>query len=298
VVVIPLDAAKLYLRWGLSPLPIKRGEKAPKIAGWRHFKCEPGDVARWFGRPCNVGVMLGAQSGGIVDVDLDCPEAIELAPQFLPVTRTFGRASKPASHWIFRAEPLVGTAQFRDPEGGMLCELRSTGGQTVFPGSVHPSGEAIEFTDISVRFAVVDGADLRARVGQLAAAVLLRRHPNPTDAIKALAARWRGEVKAPPVTRNPVRPTSLDVAERARRYLAKMPPAIEGSGGSKQTYTAALALVKGFGLPPPDAFALLAEYNATSCRPPWTEKQLLQKIASAVVSDLPAGYLLDRKLAS
>ena len=39
----------------------------------------------------NIGILLGSLSGGVVDVDLDCPEAIAIAPIVLPQTVTFGR---------------------------------------------------------------------------------------------------------------------------------------------------------------------------------------------------------------
>ena len=39
----------------------------------------------------------------IVDIDLDCMEAIKLAPYFLPATSMkYGRQSNPTSHWLFK----------------------------------------------------------------------------------------------------------------------------------------------------------------------------------------------------
>ena len=80
------------------------------------------------GRAMNIGVLLGDASGGLADGDLDCPEAIALAPVFLPPTRTFGRESKPRSHWLYIAKGAP-TVKFEDPAGkGMLVELRANGG--------------------------------------------------------------------------------------------------------------------------------------------------------------------------
>ena len=57
----------------------------------------------------SLGILLGAPSGGLVDVDIDAPEALALRDRFLPPTRSrFGRpnenivigiasASRPAS---------------------------------------------------------------------------------------------------------------------------------------------------------------------------------------------------------
>ena len=81
------------------------------------------------------------------------------------------------------------------------------------------------------------------------------------------------------------------IITRARNYLAKLPPAIAGSGGDAATYKAALALVRGFSIPPPQALPLLVEWNA-ACLPSWTEGELRAKLASAARSATPAGYLL------
>lgn len=83
------------------------------------------------------------------------------------------------------------------------------------------------------------------------------------------------------------------VIDRARKYLSKMPPAIQGSGGSTATFNVIVVLIKGFGLSDSDAMALLLEWNAT-CQPPWLEHDLRDKIVSAHRdSRKPLGYLLN-----
>ena len=57
----------------------------------------------------------------------------------------------------------------------MIVELRSTGAQTILPGSVHPTGEAITF-DADGEPARVDGDHLLTAVRHLAIAALLVRH--------------------------------------------------------------------------------------------------------------------------
>ena len=85
----------------------------------------------------------------------------------------------------------------------------------------------------------------------------------------------------------------VDVVERARRYIAKCPPGISGQGGHDATFHVAALLVHGFALGEGEAMMLLAEFN-TRCQPPWTERELRHKIASAVRGQhaLPLGYLL------
>lgn len=72
----------------------------------------------------------------------------------------------------------------------------------------------------------------------------------------------------------------MTTIERARAYLTKMPLAVSGQGGHTAAFNAATATAIGFDLSDDDALAILSEWNA-SCAPPWTERELRQKIASA-----------------
>ena len=85
----------------------------------------------------------------------------------------------------------------------------------------------------------------------------------------------------------------MTTLERAALWLAKVPPAISGSGGHNSTYTAAVGLVHGFQLGYGDAMTLLAEWNL-SCQPPWSDKDLAHKLreASSRTHDKPAGHLI------
>ena len=147
----PLDAARDYLARGWQPLPLPARAKAPRTRGWQHLRLTEPELAEHFGgTPGNIGVLLGEPSGGLVDVDLDSPEALALAERLLPPTASrFGRPSKPGSHRLYVAHPLPETEQFIDAgvdgtrPGAMLVELRATGAQTVFPPSVHPGGESV-----------------------------------------------------------------------------------------------------------------------------------------------------------
>jgi hypothetical protein len=70
------------------------------------------------------------------------------------------------------------------------------------------------------------------------------------------------------------------VLERARRYLATVPPAITGEHGDVRTFRVCCRLVRGFRLSDHEALALLTEWNAR-CEPPWTTRDLLQKVGHA-----------------
>jgi len=148
-----LDIARHYLSLGWKPIPVPRGQKNPVIKGWGTMKVTLDNVEKHFnGGAQNIGVQFGEISGGLADVDLDCEEAIRLAPRLLPETNAiFGRLSKPLSHYLFvtQATDDKGSMRLKDADNATIIELRMGGGkkaaQTVFPGSVHTSGEAISW---------------------------------------------------------------------------------------------------------------------------------------------------------
>lgn len=73
---------------------------------------------------------------------------------------------------------------------------------------------------------------------------------------------------------------SRDVVERARRYLAALPPAVSGQHGDVATFRACCRLVRGFLLSDDEALSLLHEWNAR-CEPLWSERELIDKIRRA-----------------
>ena len=83
------------------------------------------------------------------------------------------------------------------------------------------------------------------------------------------------------------------IIERARRYIAKMPPGIEGQNGSAATFKVACTLARGFDLDREAAMSLLEEWSNQYCVPPWEDHELRHKLRDAMASNLPLGYLLD-----
>lgn len=166
-----------YLALGWAVVPIDPQAKTPVHRDW------PAKAAARAFRPedfegRNVGVVLGAVSGDLVDVDLDSYAALALAADFLPgPTLTFGRASNRASHWLYRSPGATSEKLwFPAGDGRELVEIRANnvsggcGHQTVFPGSVHRSGELIEWDDPDAELLEVDAAELRWAVARLAVA--------------------------------------------------------------------------------------------------------------------------------
>jgi hypothetical protein len=159
-------------------VPIPPRQKSPRIAGWQSREFAASD----FAPGGNAGLILGPRSGEIVDVDLDCAEAIALAGLYLPPTgAVFGRASKLRSHRLYIA-PGAAYEGFTDPSTGRtLLELRAAGRdggahQTLIPPSVHPSGEAITWEGDTIAPAALEARRLQRRCAWLAIGCLVRRY--------------------------------------------------------------------------------------------------------------------------
>ncbi|NBW13664.1 MAG: hypothetical protein EBR82_37260, partial [Caulobacteraceae bacterium] len=88
----------------------------------------------------------------------------------------------------------------------------------------------------------------------------------------------------------------MELSERIRIYVDKMPVAVSGQGGSNACLTVACVLVHGWGLSLVEAMPFMQEYSQR-CSPPWTEKELQHKLRSAEKkpSDKGRGYLLQKK---
>jgi hypothetical protein len=147
------------------------------MRGWPNLRVAELNAAQYFAGEQNIGIILGKPSSGLTDVDLDCAEAMELATILPPTDAIFGRASKPSSHRLYRVEGTAPTLKLSDPiSGNMLLEIRGDGGlQTVFPPSIHPSGERIEW-ETDGPPAAIEAAELCKRAKWLAAACLVRRY--------------------------------------------------------------------------------------------------------------------------
>ncbi len=72
----------------------------------------------------------------------------------------------------------------------------------------------------------------------------------------------------------------VDVLERARRYVAAIPPAVAGDHGDVHPFRVCCRLVRGFALEDRDALAVLQEWNLR-CQPPWSEAELQAKLEGA-----------------
>jgi hypothetical protein len=293
-------------------------EKKPTYARWGTYSKEPAD----FAAGDMIGVIAGPLSEGKRDahatiiIDLDALEAVDQADEFLPATSMEeGRPSKPRSHRYFLvpldsipewaqspAEQAAAAAEaetghpgpfkkaFQRDDGTTAIDFIGTGGQAVCPPSAHPSGERREWTGGAPgEPAVVPFPDLWLAVCRLAEACGCK----PPS---GLAWPWE-ERPDPPRNVFTARATGprASAEERAVRYLERIPGAVSGRGGHRQTFYAARVIVYGFDLGPELGFRILKERFNPLCKPEWTDRELWHKVQDAdrLPYHKPRGWLLN-----
>ncbi len=282
-----------YRRRGWAVARIQPGQKRPTESDWTLRSCEPEEFLDGWG----VGIQAGALSGNLVCVDIDCYGALAEADKYLPGTGLVeGRPGKPRSHrWYVVTDLLEGftstrgvgggpaTKQFsrHRGKGGRVVDFIGTGGQAVVPPSLWAKDgrqEAREWHCFGEP-AVVGHEELLTAVAKLAA-VFGARNSIWEGRGAARTSRGRRAAAAAVADCEPLPIPAHDAARAARKYVAKMPPAVQGQAGDSQTWTVACTLVRDFSLSPADALPILAEYNRR-CLPPWPMPELVRKLEAA-----------------
>ncbi len=268
-----LEIARRYTAGGWSVIPIPFRSKKAVLPGWPALRLTDADLPAHFnGEPQNIGVLLGEPSGWRIDVDLDHPRAVELAPQYLPATSAiFGRPSKRRSHWLYHVTAPVATKKHKSKSAGMIVELRSTGTQTVFPGSVHETGESIEWEGSRHGVpAAVDPALLCEAVKCLANAVLVE-------------VGERSKPTAPRLTNagtSAARTSSQDQAARCVAAMRRMKMA-DHNDGSGRLHAAACRTVE-HDLDDSTALSAIRAYAVERPFPrDWSDAEILQRVRDA-----------------
>jgi len=102
----------------------------------------------------------------------------------LPTPRRHGRPGVGTSHYWYVARGIDKSERWLDTDGKVLVELRSTGGQTVVPPSLHPSGERLYW--------LIDGqtSDLPGEPPPAVEPELLRLAARSTATAALLARHW------------------------------------------------------------------------------------------------------------
>src|SRR5262245_15611580 len=178
-------AFRAYAVRGWSGIPVYPRSKRPIGNGWDQLRLGSNDADR-IDPAGNIGIILGVASSNLHDVDLDSGETVRLASRYLPDTDSiFDRPSKPDSHRLYFVEPALDRHAFKDPiTDEMQVEIRGNGCQTIFPPSVHPSGERIRWERDGQPTRLPAQALLDA-VRRLYAAAMLERRRSGASASKA-----------------------------------------------------------------------------------------------------------------
>jgi len=269
-----LDTAIEYCRRGWSVVPIPYRSKNPGYTAWQQSRFKEDELADQFGgQPKNIGVLLGEPSGWLIDTDLDHPRAVELADQLLPPTNAiFGRPGNPRSHRLYVAKSPVATKKHRSKSAGMIVELRSTGLQTVFPPSVHESGEPITWEQDDPQPAEVDPQILLDAIQKLA------------DTVK-IELGERATPKAPKPS--PAKPRATNHPPRSKDAIASCVDAMlrmtmtDHNDGSGRLFAAACRVVE-HNLSDLDGVAAIRDYARQRPFPTdWTDSQIVDRIRDA-----------------
>lgn len=119
-----LEAAGEYTRRGFYTVPIPLGENHPTIRAWQKMRLGLKDLKKSFSGAWGVGLLL--KPSKLLDVDLDCPEAVAAAKVLLPPTGMVrGRRGNPSSTTSITS-PLLGKisrslTRVNGPEESVPC---------------------------------------------------------------------------------------------------------------------------------------------------------------------------------
>lgn len=273
-----VEAARDWAQLGFTPMAVC--DKKPLARSWQTLNAD--DHLAWIdAKPAEqIGVRMGRQGDGriLIAVDVDGPEGaqslatLERELGALPSTMeqlTGGGGRHLVYEWptTHASEcPTVSASKL-----GAKLDIRGERGHIVAAPSAHRSGRRYELVD--ARAPTVLPLPWVERI--------VDTHRPPTRATNAA---------------EPEPATTEDVVERCRRYVARMPEAISGSGGHAATFRVAQVAVRRFRLEPPTALAVMREYNGR-CKPPWSDQELRHKIDSARRHGrMPQGRVLERDI--
>ena len=190
-------------------VPLRLQGKSPDCMGTRWQKRTLADAIPKFKAGDNIGISLGAPSGGIVRLDPDFPSIPIVTEILFPEpTLMSGRKSSPCSGRLYICKDCK-SKDFKLPALGMeddprlplhdgkpslkVFQILSTGKQHMVPPSIHPeSGEEIVWEN-ELPLATLNAKDLLHRVG-IEAFLLAVRQFWPVRAVRSVTrprGRWR-----------------------------------------------------------------------------------------------------------
>ena len=137
--------AKQLLEVGYKIIPLLQNEKHNLDEGIltkEYSLADFDNLNKKFNQPhTNLGINVATSYDGLIDIDLDCKEAIKLAPKFFPLnTAIIGRKNKEClelTHFLFRRDQNYSSFDLNrtDIKGKKIIEFR-TNGNLVVPPSI------------------------------------------------------------------------------------------------------------------------------------------------------------------
>lgn len=248
------DQAVALARRGFRVFPLIPGTKRPAIEKWQKLATTDEEVIRrgWGDRNYNIGIATG---NGIVGIDIDVKDGRQgedsLAALGLPQAyfeTLIVRTPSGGRHLYFKGPDIPNSAS----SFGAGIDVRGSGGYLVAPGSVLSNGSGKGSYTIE--------HDVTGELHDLWPGFLRPVHER---------------VHGPAIELDDV-----GAVGRAREYLLRHKPAIEGQGGDDHTYRTACQL-KDFGVSEGVALQLLVDHWNERCLPPWTRDDLAVKVGDA-----------------
>lgn len=292
-----IDMALLYAKQGLHVIPVhapldgdctcpqssdtrvghpnapkcKAPGKHPAIPAWQTgASTDPKKIERWFSvEPRNLGIVCGPSNIVTLDIDprnggLDTLEALEHELGVLPGSWTQDTGGS-GLHRSFR-HPGVSLVSNIKPGIDIIRGPK----QFIVEPSIHPSGKPYVWRD--------SARPWTAKLDDL-----------PPAWIERLTVQKRAPRTSQPFV------TTDAVMKRARAYLARMNPSIQGQAGSNDLFAAACRMVHGFFLNDSDALGLILDEFNPRCEPPWDEKDVERKISEARTKSDPDKWRVEDK---
>jgi hypothetical protein len=271
------DAALAYAELGYPVFPCKPGGSSPITEhGFKDATTDVAQIEAWWQQTPNANI--GIATAGLIVIDIDGADNSWLADDpdkqselatFVSLTPRGGR------HHIFRqpAGRAWGNTQSRIAP---KIDTRGFGGYVIAPPSVRHDGV----------YRWAPGMELNVSPDKL---------PEPPAWLAEILDNLKGNLQTLNLETR-VFQTTDDLEKRALAYLNAMPEAISGQSGHNSTYSAAVVLVHGFGIPKDRALEMLFAHYNPRCQPPWSEKELRHKVedAAAKPHDKPFGWLRDQ----
>jgi putative DNA primase/helicase len=180
------DLLRFYDNEGIKLVRLSHRMKKPVDDEWQQQQVPLEDLQEWVRRGGDVGWQCGEVSGWMSAVDLDCTEARQLAPTFLPETLRGAKGKEAPSQYFYRSAGL-GYKKFSElGRPGELIALKASnngrGHQLAVEPSIHREKGPYHFVGgyNPAAIAVVGKENLRHCVGMLATATLVARHLPPS----------------------------------------------------------------------------------------------------------------------